>query len=139
MAFDIGEKRIGIAISDSAETVASAIKVLPAQEVIDNSKNFKQLVEDWEPEALVFGRPLTMSGEVGVQAARVHEVALKIAQNLNLPFEEVDERLSSAEAKASMREQGMSEKEMRGKIDMIAAQIFLQSFLDKKRLSNGDC
>lgn len=138
MAFDIGEKRIGIAVSDSDETVASAIKVMPAQEVLDNSKNFKQLIEDWEPERLLFGRPLTLAGEVGPQAERLKEKALKIAENTGLPFEFEDERLSSAEAKRFMREQGMSEKDMRGKIDMVAAQIFLQSFLDKKRQSTCD-
>lgn len=138
MAFDIGEKRIGIAVSDSDETVASAIKVMPAQEVLDNSKNFKQLIEDWEPEKLLFGRPLTLSGEVGPQAERLKEKALKIAENTGLPYEFEDERLTSAEAKRFMREQGMSEKDMRGKIDMVAAQIFLQSFLDKKRQSTCD-
>lgn len=138
MAFDIGEKRIGIAISDSNESIATALKVLPAQEVIDNSKNFKQLIEDWEPDSLVFGLPKTLSGEEGPQAARIKKVAQKVVSFTNLPYEFVDERLSSKEAKGFMREQGMSEKDMRGKIDMVAAQIFLQAFLDKKRLDTGN-
>ena len=56
----------------------------------------------------------------------------KIADELELPLEFEDERLSSQEAKRILREQGLNEKQMRGKIDMIAASLFLQTWLDRK-------
>lgn len=56
----------------------------------------------------------------------------KIADELDLPLEFEDERLSSQEAKRILREQGLNEKQMRGKIDMIAASLFLQTWLDRK-------
>lgn len=138
MALDIGEKRVGVAISDTKETVASAICVLNTQDVVDSTKNFKCVLEDWEPDVLLFGKPKTLNGEVGPQAKRISEIANQIVQNAGLEAEFFDERLSSKEAKNFMRECGMSEKEMRGKIDMVAAQIFLQAFLDKKRHEKRD-
>lgn len=133
LALDIGETRIGIAVSDRSGRVASPVKVLPAAEVIGLAKSFLYIVEDYEPDVLVSGRPMTMAGERGPQAERVEEQAQKIADALDLPLYFEDERLSSAEAKRILREQGLSEKQMRGKVDMIAASLFLQSWLDSRQ------
>ena len=62
----------------------------------------------------------------------MREFAEIVANNIGIPLEFADERLSSAEAKRSLREKGLSEKAMRGKVDMIAASIFLQSWLDAR-------
>ena len=132
LALDIGETRIGIAVSSRDGKMAMPVKVLPAQEVIGLAKPFRYIVEDYEPEILVSGRPLTMAGEPGPQAERVEAVARKLAAELDLPLEFEDERLSSAEAKRILREQGLNEKQMRGKVDMIAASLFLQSWLDRR-------
>lgn len=130
LALDIGEKRVGIAVSDATGVVAMPVKVLPAQEVEGLSKSFRYLVEDYEPDVLVCGRPVSLSGEAGPQAARVEAVARRVAASLDLQLEFADERLSSAEAKRILREQGLSEREMRGKVDCIAASLFLQAWLD---------
>ena len=130
LALDIGEKRVGIAVSDATGTVAMPVKVMPAQEGAALSKSFRYLVEDYEPDVLVCGRPVSLSGETGPQAARVETVAQRIAASLDIPLAFVDERLSSAEAKRILREQGLTEREMRGKVDSIAASLFLQSWLD---------
>ena len=132
MALDIGEKRIGIAVCDPGERVASPVCVLPAAEVQAHARSFRQVIEDWEPELLLCGLPFTLAGEEGPQAARIREVAASIAQACDLPLEFADERLSSAEAKRSLREKGLSEKAMRGKVDMIAASLFLQAWLDAR-------
>lgn len=132
MALDIGEKRIGVAVSDLGERVASPIAVLPAAEVLQNAPSFRRLLEDWEPELLVCGLPMTLAGEEGPQAQRIREQAQSIAQAAELPVEFSDERLSSQEAKRSLREKGLSEREMRGKVDMIAACVFLQAWLDAR-------
>lgn len=133
LALDIGEKRIGIAVSDRSGSVATPVKVLPAQEVIGLARSFRYILEDYEPDVLISGRPMTMSGEAGPQAKRVEAVAEKLARDLNLPLFFEDERLSSSEAKRILREQGMSEKQMRGKVDMIAASLFLQAWLDRNQ------
>ena len=132
MALDIGEKRVGIAVSDPAEREASPLVVLPASEVRACAKSFQRVLEDWEPELLLCGLPTTLAGEEGPQAARVREFAEDVSAQVGLPFEFADERLSSAQAKRSLREKGLSEKAMRGKVDMIAASLFLQAWLDAK-------
>ena len=132
MALDIGEVRVGIAISDPGERVASPVTVLSSAEVKACAKSFMRVLEDWEPELLVSGLPYTLSGEEGPQAARIRAFAAEVSKRTGIPVEFSDERLSSTEAKRSLREKGMSEREMRGKIDMIAASIFLQSWLDAR-------
>ena len=133
LALDIGEVRVGIAASDATGTVASPVAVLPAQEVLGHARSFRYLLEDYEPDVLVCGRPMTMQGEDGPQAERIMTQARQIAHSCGLPLEFVDERLSSREAKRILREEGMSERTMRGKVDMVAASIFLQAWLDARR------
>lgn len=123
---------MGVAVSDPAERVASPVAVLPASEVRANAKSFQRVLEDWEPELLLCGLPMTLSGEEGPQAQRVRAFAGDVSQACGLPLEFADERLSSSQAKRSLREKGLSEKAMRGKVDMIAASIFLQSWLDAR-------
>ncbi len=134
MALDIGAVRVGIAISDPGERVASPVCVLPAQDVVSHGKTFRRVLEDWEPELFVCGLPYTLSGEEGPQAAHIRSVASSVCEATGIPCEFADERLSSQEAKRSLREKGLSEKEMRGKVDMIAASLFLQSWLDARRV-----
>lgn len=130
LALDIGEARVGVAVSDATGTLAMPVKVLPAQEVLGNARSFRYIIEDYEPDVLVCGRPETLAGEDGPQAQRVVEAAEKIARATGLPLEFIDERLSSREAKRILREQGLSEREMRGKVDSVAASLFLQTWLD---------
>ena len=136
MALDIGEKRVGIAVSDPDERVASPVCVLPADEVRANARPFQRVLDDWEPELLLCGLPITLSGEEGSQAQRIREFAADITKHTGISHEFADERLSSAEAKRSLREKGLTEKAMRGKVDMIAASLFLQAWLDA-RVASG--
>ena len=134
LALDIGQVRVGVAISDPAERVASPVCVLPSAEVRAGAKSFRRVLEDWEPDMLLCGLPYTMAGEEGPQAEHIRVFAADIAQQTGLPLEFTDERLSSSQAKRSLREKGMSEKDMRGKVDMIAASLFLQAWLDARTL-----
>ncbi|MCI8468162.1 MAG: Holliday junction resolvase RuvX [Eggerthellaceae bacterium] len=132
MALDIGEVRVGVAVSDPGERVASPVCVLQARDVADHAKPFRRVLEDWEPELLVCGLPLTLAGEEGPQAQRIRKVTSQVSAATGLPVTFVDERLSSAEAKRSLREKGYDERAMRGKVDMIAASLFLQAWLDER-------
>ncbi len=132
LALDIGERRIGVAASDASGAVAFPVCVLPADEVLSGARTFRRVLEDHEPDVLVCGRPRTMAGDDGPQAERVMAQARDIARACGLPLEFADERLSSAEAKRILRAQGMDERSMRGKVDMVAASLFLQAFLDAR-------
>lgn len=135
LALDIGEARIGLAVSDAAGRIATPLKVLPAQEVLAGGKEFRRIVDDWEIEQLVCGLPFTLAGEEGPQAASIREKAHRVAKSCGLPIAFVDERLSSREAKRILREEGLDERAMRGKVDMIAASLFLQVWLDSQSVS----
>ncbi|MCF6412709.1 Holliday junction resolvase RuvX [Collinsella tanakaei] len=138
LALDIGQVRIGIAVSDRSGRVALPVKVLPAIEVTSMARSFRQIVEDHEPDFIVCGRPQTMAGEDGPQAERVISVGRQIADALDLPLVFADERLSSREAKRILRENGLSERKMRGKVDMVAASLILQAWLDAQN-GKDDC
>ena len=137
LALDIGEVRVGIAASDATGTVASPVKVLPANEVLSLARPFRRVIEVYDPDVLVCGRPKTMSGEDGPQAEKLMAQALDLGNRLGIPVEFADERLSSSEAKRILREQGVSERNMRGKVDMIAASLFLQAWLDSRSEGNS--
>lgn len=132
LALDIGDARVGIAATDAGGTVASPVRVLPTSEVLSHAASFRRVLEDYEPDVLVCGRPRTLSGEDGPQAQKVMEQGRAIAAWAGLPVEFVDERLSSAEAKRILRAEGLSERKMRGRIDMVAASLFLQTWLDAR-------
>lgn len=129
MGLDIGEKRIGVAIADTATGIATPLCVMDARDVLDNARPWRVLVQDHEPEMLVCGLPKTLRGTTGRQARHIREQAERIARASGLPHEFADERLSSSEAKRVLREQGLSEREMRGKIDSVAASLFLEAWL----------
>lgn len=130
LALDIGEKRIGVAASDPAGKVAFPVTVIPAGEVEGMSATFRRVLEDHEPELIVVGLPISLSGEENAQAVRIRGVADKVASATGLPLEFVDERLSSSEAKRVLHQQGVDARHARGKIDMVAASLFLQTYLD---------
>lgn len=132
LALDIGEKRVGIAVSDAHNSLALPVKVMPYHEVIDHARPFRMLLEDYEPDMLVVGLPRSLSGEEGPQAQRVRAAAEKIGAACNLEIAYADERLSSSDAKRILREQGLDERSMRGKVDMVAASLFLQAWLDAR-------
>jgi len=132
LALDIGEKRVGVAYANTQRGIAMPVAVLDANDVEGHTAPFRRLIQDYEPDLLVAGRPLTMAGEPGPQAQRVERVARGVASRCGLNLEFADERLSSSEAKRILREQGLNEKQMRGKVDSVAASLFLQAWLDAR-------
>lgn len=130
LGLDIGERRIGVAISDPAGRVATPLKVLDARAVLGGSNDLRLLVEDYEVERIVVGLPLTLAGEEGPQARIARAAGEKLARSLPVPLVYWDERLSSAEARRAMTAAGVKDADKRGRVDMVAAAVFLQSYLD---------
>jgi putative holliday junction resolvase len=133
LALDIGEKRIGVAVSDPSGTVATPVAVLDAARALGDGRDLVRLVEDYEVEVVVVGLPLSMDGTEGPQAKRVRSAAARLAGFLRTPLEFVDERLSSSQASKAMQATGASSRKQRGSVDMVAASLFLQSYLDAHR------
>lgn len=134
LALDIGEKRIGVAVSDPSGRVATPLKVLDTAEVLRDLRSLSRLVEDYGAERVVVGLPISLDGTEGPQARRVRSLVARIDAALPPDIVYVDERLSSTEAKRRMSETGMSERDMRGSVDMVAAAVLLQGYLDSHAL-----
>ena len=132
MALDLGEKRIGIAVSDPKLTIAHPLSVVATHDALDKAPSFTRLLEDHEVEQFIVGLPLSLDGQEHRQAERIRRQAAQLGQLYGLPVEFVDERLTSVEAKRVLRQMGYSEREMRGRTDKIAAGILLQTWLDSK-------
>jgi putative Holliday junction resolvase len=133
LGLDIGEKRIGVAVSDPSGSVATPVTVLDAKRLASDVGPLRLLVQDYEAVELVVGLPLTMSGEEGPQAVSVRRCADALSERLGIPVAYYDERLSSASAERAMGESGSRSRERRGAVDMVAATLVLQAFLDARR------
>lgn len=138
IGLDIGEKRIGVAVSDPAGRIASPLAVIDARKAFRDAGELLRIVDDYEVGAAVVGLPRSMDGSEGPQAARIRLLADRLESSLGIPFEYIDERWSSSEAHRRMSEAGLTEREQRGKVDMIAAAIILQSYLDSHTEEAGE-
>lgn len=119
-----------MAVSDPDGRVATPLVVLDAAALSADMGPLRRLVADYEVGRLIAGLPLTMSGDEGQQAEVVRATAERLAHAVGLPVSYVDERLSSAQAERAMAETGASSRQRRGKVDMVAASLLLQAYLD---------
>ena len=131
IGLDIGERRIGVAVSDPSGRVSTPVAVLDARRVLGDGVELRRLLEDYDEVGLiVVGLPRSLDGREGPQAARTRAAADRIAQLTGLEIRFVDERLTSAEAERRMAESGADSRTRRGSVDMVAASILLQAYLD---------
>lgn len=133
LGLDIGKARTGLAVSDSGGTVASPLSVIETKQLLSDVSAAKRIVVDYEVGALVVGLPLSLDGSEGPQAEEVRRVAGRLGRQLGLPVHFTDERLSTSEAQRAMAEAGVAIAKRRGAVDMMAATIILQTYLDKAR------
>lgn len=129
LAFDIGDSRVGIAYGNINSKLSTPLCVLSPDEILNKSKQFQNILLDYMPQKFIFGLPKSLNGELNKQAEHVKEIAKQISSLYDIEYDFVDERLSSKEARQILREQGLSEKQMKGKIDSVAASLFLDTYL----------
>ena len=132
LGIDAGERRVGLAVSDELQTIASPIPMITrgGKELDD----LRDIVATYNISGLVIGLPTGMSGREGPQASDVREFAEAIAPVLDLDVSYWDERLTSVQAERSLIEAGHGRKRRRDLIDSVAAAIMLQSFLDARAM-----
>jgi putative Holliday junction resolvase len=132
LALDMGERRIGVALSDPTQTLARSLLVVERRDDRTAIERVTALVQERDVERVVVGYPLSLGGDVGPQAERVRQFASALAQRLEVPVELWDERFSTADAERILREQGVRGRRRRQRIDATAAAIILQDYLDAK-------
>lgn len=133
LALDVGERRIGVALSDPTRTLASPLTTIRAVPRSTALKRILTLVCDYEVTALVIGLPLTMNGDVGPQATLVQQFVDELRPLLDIPIFFVDERLTTVAAERMMIDLKIKPEQRRARIDEVAASIILQDFLDAHR------
>ena len=131
VGLDFGTRRVGVAVSDSGQSIASPLRVLPR----DGSfhQHLARVVSEYEGVGLVVGLPVHMSGDEGEKAGQAREFGEAAAAALGLPVAFHDERFTSKQAEAALRSAGLSREKRKARIDMLAAQFMLQAYLDSDR------
>lgn len=138
LGIDHGTVRIGLAISDELELVASPLKTLDARD--EPEREITRIVRDKRIGKIVIGMPFHMSGDKGGAAERVEKFGTGLGKALRheIPIEFVDERLSSVEAEASLARAGITGKRERNEVvDQLAAVVILQEYLNSQRGPEG--
>ena len=135
LGLDLGTKTLGVAISDVTRTIASSLITIRFQEndFDDALLQLKDLVKDYDVEKIILGFPKNMNNTVGESGERTLSFKTKLEDMLNIPVIMQDERLSTVEATNYMLEANTSRKKRKVKIDSLAANIILQTYLDKEK------
>lgn len=128
LGIDHGDVRIGIAMSDETAFLASPLTTVQngkgaADEII-------ALVLEYQVEKIIIGLPLNMDGSFGPATEKVRKFSAKLAKKTDVPIIENDERLTTVTAHHNLREAGLDGKKRKGVVDMAAAQVILQDWLD---------
>ena len=132
MGLDVGDRRIGVALSDSLGLTAQPLTVLERRHAAADTAAVQALIEAHGVETVVVGLPLTMAGAHGVQADKVTAFAGQLRRGLSVPVQFVDERLTTVQGERALREAGIRGRRRKQVIDRVAAQLILQQFLDSQ-------
>lgn len=144
IGIDYGMSRIGLALSDERQIIATPLQVMQAekkteQTVVKFVTLLAKLQQDYlcEIEEIVIGLPLMMNGRTGFSADEVKHFVHLLTQSTSIPIHTWDERLSTVQAERSLRESQMTRKKRAKVVDIVSAAIILQSYLDHKHLKQS--
>lgn len=135
LGFDLGTKTLGISISDTTHTIANTLTTIRFESENYDSllPQIKQLVDSYDIEKIVLGLPKNMNNTLGERATTALEFQRKLEEYLNMEVIMQDERRSTIEATNYMIQSDMSRKKRKQKVDSLAANIILQTYLDKMK------
>ncbi|MCB9403555.1 MAG: Holliday junction resolvase RuvX [Microthrixaceae bacterium] len=139
LALDLGARRIGVAVSDSDQRVATPVTVVPRH--ADRPRLHRELAElvtEWEAGQVVVGLPIDLEGRIGPAASSVLQECEELSGVMGVPVVTHDERLTTRIADRALRERGdMDGRDRRKVVDMVAASVILQDWLDRNRASSS--
>ena len=132
LGLDVGDVRIGVALSDETGTLASGLPTLVRVGPRKDVRAVAALVRDREVGEVVVGLPRRLDGSLGPQAEKVLAFVASLKASLRVPVVTWDERLTTVEAERILREKGATAKERKASVDRIAALLILQGYLDAR-------
>lgn len=138
LALDVGDRRVGVAVSDAMGLIASPLTVVQRTSKVRDFERVAQLVREQDAGAIIVGHPVNEDGSAGPQARRVERYATALQEALEdeglaLPLILWDERMSTQQAERAMIASGRRARERRERIDAVAAAVILQDYLDVQR------
>ena len=135
LSLDLGERRIGVALSDETETLATALTTLRAVGPRKDAQAVATLVREHDAVAVVVGVPRRLDGSLGPQAAKALAFVERLRRSLRVPIVTRDERLTSVAADGQLAEAGVRRRARKALVDQVSAVLILQEYMDEKRAS----
>ena len=133
LAVDLGEKRVGLAVSDPLGYTAQGVPTLQVHGKKDLLKGLAVICKEYGVEEIILGLPVNMDGSHGPKAKQAMELAPELEAELHVRVRTWDERLTSREAGRLMIKEGLSRHKQRMNSDRLAATLILQNYLESKR------
>lgn len=133
MALDLGEKRIGVAISDPLRMIATPHRVVKRRSRKEDFATYCQIIAESSITLVVVGLPLMLDGTDSQQTTWVRNYSAEMAEVISVPVEFWDEGFTTVQAEAALKAGGVRRKKLRDRVDAVAATLILQSYLDAKR------
>lgn len=130
LAFDFGEKRIGVAVGNTEVGIAHPLETITAESNAARFTAIAAIIQEWRPSRLVVGLPAHLDGAEHELTRLARKFAKRLHARFNLPVMLIDERLSSAAASLLLRETGLVGRRQKAILDKVAAQHILQQYLD---------
>jgi putative Holliday junction resolvase len=137
LGIDLGEKRIGLAISDPLGFTAQGLETLQVKNKKETLLALARVCKDYSVQEIVIGLPVNMNGTHGPKADEVTKLAPELEKTLNIPVRMLDERLTSRQADRLMVQEGLSRQKQKMNSDRMAATLILQNYLEAKRSQRG--
>ena len=134
MGLDIGDKRIGVALSDPQGILASPLTIIDRKDEKLDIAAINNIINQHQVKQIIVGLPRSMDGSIGQQAEKVQDFTHKLRQQIKIPIEFRDERLSTVSAKRLMQAAGGKKSKKKVRDDAIAAALILQGYLDESKL-----
>jgi putative holliday junction resolvase len=128
IAFDFGKKRIGTAVGQTVTATARPLTTLQAKDGVPDWQQVAALIKKWRPDALVVGIPLNMDGTDQPLTLDARAFAKALKDQYNLPIFEMDERLTTKDAREQLFAEGGYKALQNGQVDQVAAQLILQNW-----------
>jgi putative Holliday junction resolvase len=138
LGLDVGDKTIGIALSDESATLATGLQTIRRTALQRDLRELAGLARDREVEAVVVGLPRSLNGSEGPQARKVLAFVEALRAAVKLPVVTWDERFSTVAAEHALIEGGVSRERRKGLVDKVAAVLILQNYLDYRKTAGAE-
>ncbi|MGI6308942.1 MAG: Holliday junction resolvase RuvX [Dethiobacteria bacterium] len=138
LSLDVGEKNIGVAISDELGIIAQGLGVIKRQNRRQDFSILAQYLKEYEVQEIIVGLPRNMDGTIGPQAREILDFKEKLARFVNVPVITWDERLTTVAANRTLLEANVSRRGRKKVVDKLAAVFILESYLRYKKMRSAD-